>query len=222
MSGSTFRHSSFFRQQPVANPHERFLTRNTTNCPSHLTGSKRTKWFKAGRKAQNNQRLLATLNYFHEPDSTYDLPIFIHRRTAESHIHGIVHKISNVRLYTIDTEADKPTRQHPHSLPALVQVQAIHDEHYSTVIIIEVQHLPHPSTSLFRSIQKLCRTIFSSSNKIMTWGDVRKELNPFEQFDLFDLSEVIHTVNLQKYFTREWNRTHPHTEDCLGDSSTIR
>ena len=47
---------------------------------------------------------------------------------AESHIRGILNKISAVRLYNIDTESDKPTRQHPHPLPALIQIQAIHDE----------------------------------------------------------------------------------------------
>ena len=122
----------------------------------------------------------------------------------------------NVRTYTIDTESDRPTRQNPHSLPALFQIQAMHEENYSTVLLIEIQHLPYTSNSLFSSIQRLCQLIFSSSNKIMAWGDVLKELRPFEQFNLFDLSEVTNVLNLQGYFTREWNRTHPHTVDCLA------
>ena len=111
-----------------------------------------------------------------------------------------VNKISAVRLYNIDTESDKPTRQHPHPLPALIQIQAIHDEIYSTVIVIEVQHLLHSSTLLFRSIQELCRTIFSSTNKIMAWGEVKKELLSFEKFNLFDISQITNTFNLQKSF----------------------
>ncbi|CAF1336291.1 unnamed protein product [Rotaria sordida] len=185
-------------------------------CPTHLTERKRTDWLKAGRKAQKNHQLLSTLDLFHWPASKYDSPIFIHRRTSESHLYGIIHKISKVHLYTIDTEANKPTRQYPHSLPALIQIQAIHDENCSTVIIIEVQHLPPASSSLFHSIQQLCQMIFSSSNKIMAWGDVKKELGPFEDFNLFDLSQVSNTLDLQKYFTKLWNETHPHTPDCLA------
>ncbi|CAF3328907.1 unnamed protein product [Rotaria sp. Silwood2] len=216
MSDLRMRQSTFPYRQPITNPHKRFLTRTMENCPANLTGRQRTNWLKAGRKAQNNQQLLSTLDPFHWPAYNYDSPIFIHRRTSESHLYGIIHKISNVHLYTIDTEANRPTRRYPHSLPALIQIQAIHDENYSTVIIIEVQHLPPASSSLFHSIQQLCRMIFSSNNKLMAWGDVEKELGPFEDFNLFDLSQVTNTFDLQKYFTKLWNQMHPHTSDCLA------
>jgi hypothetical protein len=198
------------------NPHERFLIRNVIKCPSHIPPNKQNKWLKTGRKAQNNQHLLATLDRFHWPVSNYDPPVYIHKHTPEFHLQGIIHKISKVRLFTIDTESDKPTRQFPHSVPALIQIQAIHDENYSTIFIIESQHLPHSSTPLFHLIQTLCGMIFSSINKIMAWGDVQKELRPFEQFNLFDISQVINTVNLQQYFTNHWNKTHPHTPQCLA------
>ena len=202
------------RRQPIINPHQRFLTRTMKDCPSHLTGRQRTKWLTTGRKAQANRHLLATLNPFHWSETFYDPPIFIHRRTCESHLYGIIHKISNVRLYTIDTEADKPTTSRSYSLPALIQIQAIHDETYSTIILIEVQHLPPVSSSLFSLIQKLCRMIFSSSNKLLAWGNIQKELRPFKDFNLFDLSQVTNTLDLQQCFTNQWNNTHPHTPDC--------
>ena len=207
---------AFTHRQPIQNPHDRLLTRTVQNCPARLTGRKRTKWLKAGQKAQNNYLLLSTLNPFHWSTSNYDSPIFVHHQTSESHLYGTIHKISNVRLYTIDTEADRPTRQYPHSTPALIQIQAIHDENYSTIIIIEIQHLPPRNTSLFRLIQQLCSVIFSSDNKLMAWGDVYKELHSFEDFNLFNLSQVTNTFDLQKFFTTYWNKTHPHTPECIA------
>ena len=56
----------------------------------------------------------------------------------------------------INTESD------PH--PALLQIQAIHNEHQATVFLFEVQHLPPPSSTLFAHIQALSRTIFSPNS----------------------------------------------------------
>ena len=187
-------HSTNSHQQPIINPHKYFLTRMEENCPTHLTKTKRTKRLKAGRKAQSNQRLLFTLNSFYWPESNYGSTVYIHYRTSETLLLGIIHKISNVNLYCIDTELDKPTRLNPHSTPALIQVQAIHDMNYSTVILIEVQHLPSSSSSLFHSIQQLCRMIFSSNNKIIAWGDVKKKLLPFTLFNLLDLSHICYVA----------------------------
>lgn len=49
----------------------------------------------------------------------------------------------------------------------------------------------------------------------MAWGDVTKELRPLEPYNLFDLSQVTHVLNLQIEFSHYWNSTHPHTEECL-------
>ena len=208
-------------RQPIANPHAHVLHRTIDNCPHHLTGKKRTIWIKKGLQAQNNHQLTSTLPRFQSPESYYDPPIHIHSHTPEFLIRGLTYKISNVRTYTIDTELDRPTRQNPHPVPALIQVQAIHREDYSTILLIEVQHLPNPSTSLFKSIQRLCRTIFSCMNKIMAWGEVRNELRPFDQFELFDISQVTNTLNLQEYFTRQWNLSHPHSSECISRHQSI-
>ncbi len=203
-------------RQPSRNPHQRFLSRTETKCPTHLTDKQKRKWIKAGQQAQQNQHLLSILNRFHWPQSNYDPIVHIHYRTSEFYLQGIIHKISRVRLYTIDTEADKPTPQFPNSLPALLQIQAVYEEKFSTVLLIEIQFLPEPSTELFQIIQTLCRMIFSSTNTIMAWGDVHKELRPLEQYNLFDLSQVTHVINLQDEFTNYWNKTHPHSEECLA------
>ena len=217
--------SSDYMRHPIHDPHHRFLRRSDSNCPAHLTGGKRTNWLKASKKARDNQALLSNLPRFHWSTVHYDQPIWIHRLQLESFIQETIHTIQSVRLFTIDTESDRPTRQHPHSLPALLQIQSIHDATTSTVFLIEVQHLPPPSSSLFATIRQLCRTIFTAANKIMAWGDVLSELRPFDSFGLFDLQQVTNVRNLQADFAVQWNRQHPHVQDCLSNlarrSSTV-
>ena len=41
-------------------------------------------------------------------------------------------------------------------------------------------------------------------------------LRPFDQFQLFDISQLTNTLSLQEYVTRRWNLSHPHTSECLG------
>ena len=74
---------------------------------------------------------------------------------------------------------------------------------------------------MFHSIQRLCRIIFSSLNKIIAWGDVHKELDPFKQFELFDISQVNNVLNLQEYLTRQWNLSHPHTNQCISHHQSV-
>ena len=106
-------HLTTSNRRPTPNPHKSFLKRTIENCPLHLTGHNRTQWLKTGRKAQHNQALVSNLELFHWPEFHYDSPIHIHHRTPESHIRGILNKISAVRLYNIDTESDKQTRPIP-------------------------------------------------------------------------------------------------------------
>ena len=157
-----------------------------------------------------------SLNHFHWPESNYDAPIHVHRRTSVSHLLRAMNQITDVHVYTIDTQLDKPTHQHQPSIPSLIQMQAIHHENYSTVFVIDVQHLPHHSSSLFLLIRQLCRIIFSPSNQLIIWGKVIEQLFPFEQFSLFDSSHLTNILNLQQSFTDQWNDNHPHTADCLS------
>ncbi|CAF4190956.1 unnamed protein product [Rotaria sp. Silwood2] len=147
---------------------------------------------------------------------TYDSPFHIHCHTPQHLILGILNKIANVRFFTISTKCEEPTSQHPNSNPALLQIQAVHHQTYSTIILIEVQYLPPPSSSLFTLIRQLCQTIFSNSKTIMSWGNVLTQLHPFEHFNLFDISQVTVTLNFQELFSQYWNNTHPHIPECLS------
>jgi hypothetical protein len=85
----------------------------------------RTNWLKAGRKAQENQAILASLLPFHGSNNRQEQPIFVHSRQSELTLRVVIIKIQSVHLFTIDTECDRPTRQCPSSTPALLQIQII-------------------------------------------------------------------------------------------------
>ena len=135
-------------EQPSLNPHRHLLNRSTDSCPTHLSTKQKESWLKAGEKASANQHLLSAKPHFQWSKNHYDGPFHNHHRIPISFLQSIFQKIAHVRPYTIDTESDKPTHFHRHSLPALLQIQAIHDDNLASALLIEVQHLPHPSTSL--------------------------------------------------------------------------
>jgi len=220
-ASTTFRNSSYRSyNQSIANPHESFLNCSEETCPNDLPKEKRNRWLKTGKKAQLNQQLLATLPVFHWPVEYYGTPIDIHYRTPESVIISLTQRIQDIKFYLIDTESDKPTNKNPKSLPSLIQIQAISNKKSSVVILIEVQHLPNPNTSSFKLIKHLCDFIFSPDHMIMAWGEVTAELDTFRSFNLFHLSKITNTFNIQKHFANNWNNLHPHTLDCLKNSSS--
>jgi hypothetical protein len=136
-------------QQPESNPQERFLDRTEAKCPTHLDEKQKTSWLKAGEKARKNQTLLDTTNAFYWPESYYGRPVHVHAKTPAYVIESLLQTVANIHLYTIDTESDKPTKIRPKPVPALIQIQAIRNENSATVILLEVQHLPNQSSSLF-------------------------------------------------------------------------
>ena len=133
-------------RQPRSNPHQHLLNRNKQNCPQFLTDAQRTRWLKAGRQAERNVRLVQQLPIFTWPTSYYQAPIHIHHLTLHSTIDSVFDQIRDVTVYVIDTEMDPPTLHQPELTPALIQIQAIHSQYESTVLLIEVQFLPHHST----------------------------------------------------------------------------
>ena len=171
LNDSRISQSTCSYRQPTMNYHERFLQRNPTTCSSHFSSKKRNKWLKIGQNT-----------------ATSDPVVYIHHRTPEAHLQGLIFKISNVHFFAVATKFDKSARPRP--IPTSLHIQAIHDENSSTIFSLELQRLPHFSTSLFHLIQIICGQIFSSTSTILTWGDVHKELQSLEQFHLFDLSII--------------------------------
>ena len=217
-SSSTTRQSSSTTtsssRQPRSNPHQHLLQRTTANCPPELDAPQRTRWFKAATKAKRNFNLIHELPSFQYPNHDDANPIFIHHLTPHDVLQSLVERLRDVIVYVIDTEGDPPTQFQPEPIPSLLQIQAIHHQHLSSILLIETQHLPYPLSPTFTLIKQLCYLIFSSDNHIVAWGDPIQELIPYQQFGIFDLSHVQHTFNLQSHFTSHWNDTHPHCSTC--------
>lgn len=130
-------------RQPRQNPHAHLLPRQEQSCPSHLTGSKRTHWLKAGKKAQRNQQLLQALPSFNWPQSNYDQPIFIHHLTLAAVLEQILEKIRHVNIYVIDTESESTASSLSPPIPSTIQIQAVHNSLSSTVLLIETKNSLH-------------------------------------------------------------------------------
>ncbi|CAF1187952.1 unnamed protein product [Rotaria sordida] len=58
---------------------------------------------------------------------------------------------------------------------------------------------------------KVLTRIYGTHSKLdLKFSPIPKKLSSFQQFALFNLSQIRHPLNLQQYFTNEWNRNHPH------------
>jgi hypothetical protein len=143
-------------------------------------------------------------------------PIHIHYRTPPSVLHSITNTLSQVHLYSIHTASDNTSGTSPRSTPELILVEALRTETTSITLVIEVQHLPPPSSALFCAIRHLCQIIFSPANKIMTWGNVLQKLHVFEHLNLFNVTQITDVVNIQEFFANQWNLHHPHTVECTA------
>ncbi|CAF1612735.1 unnamed protein product, partial [Didymodactylos carnosus] len=220
--------TSTHHMHPKLHPQQHLYSRSEVDCPI-AEGSKRTRWLKAGEKARENQQLVNNIAPFNWPSSHYGQIIYIDKATSNDVLENLLNRIKDVQVFTIDTESENrkstssATKQQ--QIPAIIQIQAIHNEQLATVFIIEAQHLPSPSSQCFESIKTLCHRIFSVNSIILAWGDPVKELAPFFFTNLFNINDVNDPSNkcdLQKLFTRFWNARHPHTSECLRHLNTLK
>ncbi|CAF1673954.1 unnamed protein product, partial [Didymodactylos carnosus] len=97
-----------------------------------------------------------------------------------------------------------PSRNPP--LPSLIQILPVPTSvPPPVVILIEVNWLLSSKSSHGNAIKELCNEIFKLNHTFMAWGDVRKELKAFTEFNLFKLSNVVNRRNNQAEFRRYYN-----------------
>ena len=210
----TISHSMNLTRQPQTHLYSRSLHRSDELNPTHLIGSKITNKPIEAEIARHNIQSMSSSVSFHWSSSFYNKPFHIHHATSESLIYSIIQTLAHVHLFTIGTKLDRSSKTHP--VPAIIHIQCIHHEYFSTIIVLETQHLPPPSTHLFQTIQQLCKIIFSPTNRLMAWGDIISELKPFQYFNLFDINNLTNTFNIQQHFQIEWNKRHPHINECIA------
>lgn len=146
---------------------------------------------------------------FEIPVSNYRY-YYIHRETPNDVLNDLIDYAKETKNYTIDTE-DQLQRPPQPSRGALIQIELTHEDSPSILILIETMHLPPKESPKFNKIKELCQIILSNNNKIFSWGDGRKELEKFYEFNLFDRNNIdrIKSENIQDQFKNWYRNTHP-------------
>lgn len=177
----------------------------------------RHKTAKTFRKRQLNMQL-SILNAF-TPLNTYEI-YHIHKSTSVNLLHDLIKYARKTTEFTADTERDYYTHQ-----PALIQIEFIQRQRHSIVLLIEVFHLPHESSTLFWLIKSLLKVIFHSSNRIFSWGDLHDELIYFIQYGIIsrEILTQMNSIDIQKCFKRWHNSLLEH--EChyssINKSNTV-
>lgn len=170
---------------------------------------------KRTRKASRQQRKIDELSRLplFQPLKPYKI-YFVNHMTPLMVIFSLLDLARTIKAYTIDTEGDIHTNRQ-----TLIQIEFIDDtnEQESVVLLVEMAHLPHPTTRRFYFIQKLFAVILNSSNLIYTWDNVQKELQRFLHYEVFnmELIQSMNMVDIQGKFKTWYNRQFPHDFDCF-------
>ncbi|CAF3018839.1 unnamed protein product [Rotaria sp. Silwood2] len=135
----------------------------------------------------------------------------INQSTSPILLHDLIKQARKTTRFTIDTEDDYYTHQ-----PALIQIEFIQDK--SIILLIEINHLPHPSSIVFWLIRSLLKVILHSLNVIYSWGDAKDELSKFIPSRLLSSETLleINNMNIQKIF-KNWHDRKPKRQ-CISVS----
>lgn len=147
---------------------------------------------------------------------------FLNKKTDEKVLHQIINIAKDSEIILLDTESLTVYRQQ--NRPGLIQLQLLPPDTVPTVIIVEVHHLPPDHNNEFKLMQEFFRIVLDSNKVIYTWGTIA-ELEPFVEFNLFDLKKIYLPTNedLQEFFKKYWQQCHQHQdtgncecEECIG------
>lgn len=191
------------------------------NQLNHLSNSLTTKQKRSIR--HNLKKQLQEHNYAskyppYQPTS-YGI-IFINRTTTTDVLIRLDQEIKEAEKFMLDTESVmvkfKP------NVPALIQIQ-IYSPTSSTIMIIEVHHLPNQQQQEFRLIKNLFQSLLTRKNQIFSWGGIN-ELNEFLQFNLFNQDQIYLPTNrnIQDEYKTYWDRTFPHQTTVNAENCRCR
>jgi hypothetical protein len=181
---------------------------------SKFTGTKRQNLVRDINKKLKEHKYASKYPSF-EP-SPYTL-VFVNRTTTTETLTQLIELIDRSTVFTLDTESTN-VRFQPNK-PSLIQLQIIPDAGYSTIIFIEVYHLPRPDQSTFKLIQQLFNVLLQPKKIIFIWGEL-EELEPFTRYGLFssDQLDLPQQMNVQRRFRTYWSDTYPHQDTLLDNA----
>jgi hypothetical protein len=125
----------------------------------------------------------------------------VNQVTNTNLLHDLIQAVTRTDHFSIDTESDMYTNR-----PALIQIECI-GEHRSTVILVEMRHLPADKQGLvFWLIRALLKFVLEPRKTIYSWSDARRELNEFVPCGLFssDTIQQLNVVDVQQGF-KQWH-----------------
>ncbi|CAF3295981.1 unnamed protein product [Rotaria sp. Silwood2] len=138
----------------------------------------------------------------YEPVHKYRI-YFLHELTSLEDLNYLINSSQHTKCFAIDTESNYGSND-----PALIQILYIQPPDVeSPMLLVEVQFLPATSSPTFFKIQQLFQSIFCNDSHLFTWGDIRKELNPFTIYDIFSMPiySYLHQVQVQfKPWFNQW------------------
>lgn len=200
-------------------PHEhRKLLDQLAHIPKSFTALQRKSFERTIRKKLKEHDYASTYQPF-EP-LPYEL-VFINRTTEIETLTRIINLIDDTTLFTLDTESTNIL--HQPNKPSLIQLQALQQETNSTIIFIEVCHLPLSNDYRFTLIKQLFNVLLQPSKIIYTWGEIT-ELDSFTRYNLFTSDQITlpKPLNVQRRFRTYWSDTYPHKEDTNHDTTPCK
>ena len=158
------------------------------------------------KNVRENDRIKNKYPKYTPPEYVY---FFINRKTSDDVLDDLIQCTTFVKNYTIDTEDQARYRQP--SIPALIQVQLVHDKYPPMILLIEMMHLPAENSTKFLKMKQLLGNILSSNHVISCWGNPVQELQEFIRYSLFDDTHIHQIIpkNVQHDFTNWFNQLHP-------------
>jgi hypothetical protein len=162
------------------------------------------------RKELRNERFSVLPTF--APLNNYET-YFINKSTDINLLHHLIGLVKNTTYFSVDTEGDKYTNKR-----SLIQFELIH-EHLSTVILIEVCHIPkQPNSLVLWLIRSIFQSIFQSTKIIYSWGDPIEELSKFVTYRLFTNSALYQPTMIDlQYEFKEWHKGKHYGFNALGN-----
>ncbi|CAF4144676.1 unnamed protein product [Rotaria sordida] len=146
-------------------------------------------------KAEENFQLRQQYPQFVVPPSMYKV-IHVNKYTSMEEFDLLINHVQECTQFTIDTESEKSNGQ-----LALIQIQTIPSQLPLLIILIELQHLPS-------------NKLPTSGNKLYSWGDMKKELEPMQDYHLLNWPTTASLINIQLYFPDWYEWALAHCESC--------
>lgn len=143
---------------------------------------------------QSNKSYFRSLNRFR---------IFsLNESTVATDLEELITRADETSYITINTESDTWSNR-----AALMQIELI-DEYASIVVIVQVHYLPSDRKSAqFILIKTFFNHLLLMGKTFYGWGDLKKKLEPFANYDLFNvlLLNELNFVDIQFQFDRWLN-----------------